>query len=793
MIKTYFKIAWRNLIRNKAFSLINIVGLAFGLACCLLLVLYLNHELSYDKFHVNADRIVRVIMEYKIGDGGNKGNFTSSKVFPEFKRKFPEVKDGVRMSGSSSRLVKYGDKVLLENDFIFVDSTFFNVFDFKLINGAANGVLKAPKMVVLTQSAAKRFFGNENPVGKTLLLGSKQEPYQVTGVSEDCPTNSQIQYSMVASISSFGELQEERYSDANYSTYLLMNSPASMQTLQNKINGLMKAENEKAEFKVNFELEQFSKIHLHSPYDAFIPNSNMNYIYIIMGVALLILMIACFTYINLSTARSAERAREVGIRKVSGAFRLQLFWQFISESLVVTVVAVILSFLLMIVLLPSFNALAGTSLVHQQLMNPSVLAVAVLFVAVIALLAGSYPALMLSAFQPVKVLKGAFKNTGSGTALRKGLIVFQFVISAFLIISTFVIKSQLQFIQQKKLGYNRDNVVVLDIDQKLIEKIDLVKSELSALPAVKGVSLAYESPVKIRGGYDISGTDLSKAMAVTANPVDENYIKVTGLQMIAGTDLTLQDIKDASNEDDTKSYYHFILNESAVKAMGWKPEEAIGKKIFLGEGRPGEVKAVVKDFHFASLHSEIQPLVLFPGGWASNLFVKVDGSNMPAILSAIEKKWKSIAPHRPFTYHFLDEDYQKMYESEMRTGKVLNVFALLAVLLACLGLFGLSAYAARQRVKEIGVRKVLGASVASISVLLSSGFIKLVAISFLIASPIAWFAMNKWLQQFNYRVDVEWWVFVIAGAVSVFIALITVSFQSVKAALTNPVKSLRSE
>jgi putative ABC transport system permease protein len=793
MIKNYFKIAWRNLLRNKAFSFINITGLAFGLTCCLLLVLYLQHELSYDRFHSKADRIVRVIMEYKIGDAGNRGNFTSTKVFPEFKRKFPEVKDGVRMNSWGSRLVKYGDKILVEKNFIFADSTFFNVFDFKLISGTASDVLKAPNMVVLTKSAVKRFFGNENPVGKTLLLGSKPDAYLVTGVTEDCPTNSQIQFDMVASLSSLGPMQEERYSDANYTTYLLMNSAASLKPLQNKINGLMKQENEKNDFNVNFELETFSKIHLYSPYDAFTPNSNINYIYIIMGVALLILMIACFTYINLSTARSSERAKEVGIRKVSGAFRLQLFWQFISESVLLTVIAVVLSFLLMIILLPSFNTLAGTSLLYQQLLNPSVLLIALLFVAVIALLAGSYPALMLSGFQPVKVLKGAFKNNNSGTVLRKGLIVFQFVISVFLIISTFVIKSQLQLIQQKKLGYNRDNVVVLDIDQKLIEKIDVVKSELSAVTSVKGVSLAYESPVKIRGGYDMSGIDLSKSMAVTANPVDENYIGVTGLEIIAGSNLTVQDIKDASKEDYAKNYYHFILNESAAKAMGWPPQDAIGKKMFLGEGRPGEVKAVVRDFHFASLHSEIQPLVLFPGGWATNLFVKVDGNNMPAVLAAIESKWKTLAPHRPYSYHFLDEDYQKMYEAEMRTGKVFNVFALLAVVLACLGLFGLSAYAARQRVKEIGVRKVLGASVANISLLLSSGFIKLVAISFLIASPIAWWAMTKWLQQFNYRVNVEWWVFAIAGVLSVLITLITVSFQSVKAAVTNPVKSLRTE
>lgn len=792
MIRNYFKTAWRNLLRNKGFSLINILGLAAGLTCCLLLTLYLQHELSYDRFHKKGDRIVRVIMEYKVGDFGQKGDFTSTKVFPEFKRQFPEVVSGTRLS-STDRIVKYGDNTWIEEGVLHADSTFFELFDFQLLSGTAPGVLKAPNSVVITRSLAKKYFGEEDPVGKTLLINSRQDPYRVTGVSEDCPSNSQIRYSMVASISSWGPLQEERYSDANYTTYLLMNQAGSLKPLQAKIDNFMKKETADSEFKVSFELEPFTRIHLHSPYDAFTPNINVSYIYIVAGVAVLILVIACFTYVNLSTARSTERAREVGIRKVSGAWRSQLFWQFISESAVLTMMALTISFLLAALLLPTFNNLAGIALPYTKLGHPAVWGAALAAAAVVALLAGSYPAVILSSFQPVKVLKGAFKNTGSGNVLRKGLIVFQFVISVFLIISTFVIGSQLKYIQEKKLGYDRENLLLLGMDQRLNEKSELVKTELTSLPSVQGVSLAYETPVTIRGGYNMSGSDLIRSMAVTANPIDENYIKVTGLELIAGSDLSVQDIRDVSHEDYTKSYFHFILNESAARALGWSPEEAVGQKMYLDESRPGEVKGVVKDFHFASLHTAIKPLVLFPSSWANTAIVKIEGNNVQKTVAAIETKWKELAPHRPFTFRFMDEDYQRMYEAEMRTGRVFNLFASLAVLLACLGLFGLSAYAARQRIKEVGVRKVLGASGLQIVSLLSSGFVKLVIIAFAIASPLAWLVMNKWLEQFSYRVETGWWIFAVAGASAVLMALITVSFQAVKAATANPVKALRSE
>lgn len=794
MIRNYFKIAVRNLFRNKIFSTINIAGLTTGLTCCLLMVLYLQHELSYDSFNEKGDRTVRVIMEYGFnGSTPNKGNYTSTKVLPSFKRNFPEVEDGVRID-PTARLVKYGDKLFNEKNFVYADSTFFDIFSFKLLKGNASQVLKAPKMVVLSATAAKKYFGNEDPVGKSLLIGSMQDAYLVTGVAEDCPSNSQIKFDFLASFSSYGTAQEETYFNANYTTYLLLKQPSSIASMQGKILPFMQRElSEQPGVYINYELEPLKKIHLYSSYDAIVPNSNIMYVYIIAGVALLVLIIACFTYINLSTARSVERAREVGVRKVSGAYRMQIFWQFICESLIIVTVSMLISICFAYFLLPAFNQLADTQLLFKNIAQPNVILASLILVLAIALLAGSYPALILSKFQPVKVLKGSYKSTSAGAWLRKSLIIFQFTVSVFLIVSTIIIKGQLQYIQSKKLGYEREHVLVMGIDQKIYEKAELVKTELKTNPDILSVSLAYETPVHIKGGYSMNSIGHPKEMIVNANPVDEDYLKTNGLEIVAGSDLNKQDVADASKEDYTKCYYHFVLNETAAKELGWAPQEAIGKKMFLGEDRPGEVKAVIKDFHYESLHNPIGGLVLFPGGWWNTLLVKTNGKNTDQAISFIGKKWKELAPHRPLEYRFMDEDYQRMYEAEMRTGKVFNIFSGIAILLACIGLFGLSAYAARQRIKEIGVRKILGASIANIALLLSASFLQLVFISFLIACPLAWLAMSQWLQDFEYRISIEWWVFAVAGMAALSIALLTVSVEAIKAALSNPVKSLRTE
>ena len=797
MVKHYFTIAWRNLWKNKVFSLINVVGLAIGLTCCLLMTLYVRHELSYDDFQKKGDRIARVIMEYSFSGAVSKGNFTSTKVAPSFKRNFPEVESAVRM-GQYARVVRYDDKLFNEKRFLYADSSFFDLFSLPLLKGSPKEALSGPNKVVLTATTAKKYFGNTDPIGKTVKIGSNGADYLITGVIEDCPSNSQLKFDFLASFSSLGVNQEETYWDANYTTYLLLKDKSSIASLQAKIPAFMKKEmgtEVNGNDYVTYWLEPFKSIHLHSEYGGFEPNNSITYVYIVSGIAVLMLLIACFTYINLSTARAMERAKEVGVRKVAGALRKQIFWQFISESLVITVLALLLCIMTVALVLPAFNKLAERELSMGSLLSPFFIAFAVAIIFFISFLAGSYPALVFSRFRAIKVLKGSFKNTNSGLWLRKSLIVFQFVISVFLIVTTFIIQNQLHYIQTKDLGFDRDHVLVLPLDAKVMDKISTIKTVFKSNPNVLHISRAVNDPTNIVGGYNMRSADMPEGtqIMVTANPVDEEFISTTGIHIISGNDFIEQDVKDVIKDKQEEKAYHFILNESAAKELGWTPEQAIGKKMFLGNQRPGIVKAVVRNFNFSSLHNPIKPLVLFNEEWTSTMLVKISGAAIPATMAFLESKWKELIPYRPFEYHFLDEDYDKLYSAELRLGKVLNIFTAIAILLACLGLFGLSAYAIQQRTKEIGIRKVLGATVPNIITLLSKDFVWLIIISMLIAFPVAAWLMYKWLQDFVYRISIAWWMFAIAGAIALLIAICTISFQAVKAAVANPVKNLRTE
>jgi putative ABC transport system permease protein len=803
MLKNLVLSALRNFRKNKVSFFINVFGLTVGLTSCLLIALYIRHELSYDQFEVNGPRIARVIMEYHFDGSGEspKGNFTSTKVAPTFRRNFPEVVSAVRMT-DPDKVVGYGDKLFTEKHFMYVDSTFFEMFTMPLIQGDPHTALSGARKIVLSESIARKYFNQEDPMGKTLRVGTDSTPYLITGVMKDCPSNSQFRPELVASLSSTNELQEESYWDANYTTYLLLKDEGSFATLQAKLPAFMKKEMAGQGATINFYLEPFLRIHLYSEYGAFEPTTSISYIYILAGVALLILVIACSTYINLSTARSIERAREVGVRKVIGAGRGQLFWQFIGESALVCMAAVVLSLAAAGLLLPAFNRLAGRELRVGELLSAPFLAFSLLTAMIVSLLAGSYPAVVLTGFQPVKVLKGAFKNTRSGQGLRQSLIVFQFVISVFLIVSTFIMQQQLHFIQHKDLGYDREHVLVLPMSSRMNKDIRLIKSEFSRVPNVLNLSRCSATPVSIYSGYNMRSAAMppNEQLAVNGNRIDEAYIRTTGLQLVAGADLTEQDIKDAYPEvpagvpeDKVPRTFHYILNESAARVLGWSPQEAIGKKMFMSSSRPGFVKGVVKDFHFKDLHQTIKPLVLFPVNDSYQLLVKLNGRQLPETIEGLRAKWKELVPYMPFEYRFLDEDYNKLYASEQRLGTVMNLFSMVAIVLACLGLFGLSAYAAKQRIKEIGVRKVLGASLPDLVVVLSGGFVRLALVAIVIAMPLAWWMMHRWLQDFAYRTNVSIWIFVGGALLVMAITLVTVSIQAVRTALVNPVKSLRTE
>lgn len=802
MFQNYLKTTLRNLWKHKSFTLINVFGLAAGLTACMLIVLYIQHELSFDQFHQKKQQIVRTIMHYSIEGTANKTVMTGTKVGPALKRDFAEIEQFVRVAdpafSQQKVVIKKGEQQFNESRFLWADSTFFEVFSFSLLKGDAATALNGTNKVVVTEAMARKYFGNENPIGQILRLEDRVD-YTVTGVAANAPSNSQLQFDFIASFMSLSAAKTETWWNANYVTYFLLKPATSAAQLQAKLPVYMRKQSAETEMTgknfVTYLLEPLTDVHLRSEAEGgIIASGDIRYIYIFSAIALLILIIATTNYMNLTTARATERAKEVGVRKVMGAVRGQLFWQFLGESMVVTLVALLLSIVLTVVLLPVFNTLSERELTLQLLLQPAGIGALVGAWLVVSCIAGSYPSVALSYFQPIKVLKGAFKNTASGLALRKSLIVLQFMISVFLVIGTLVVKNQLHFIQNTKLGYDKQHVIALTTDERTNKNLPALKNELRQNPNVKSISLAYETPTFIKwgDGLETVGTATPVQKMITAFPCDEDMAETLNLELVAGNDLSSEDLERLKGKDESQADYRFLLNETMIKQLGWKPAEAIGKKVRVG-GRTGEVKGIVRDFHFASMKQPIGPLVIFPVTWGNVLLVKLTGNNLPQTLMFLENKWKTFAPHRPFTYTFLNDEYNQMYANENRINQVFTYFSALAVLLACLGLLGLSAYVTAQRTKEIGIRKVLGASTVSITTLLSADFLKLVLVAILIASPLAWYAMTYWLNDFAYRIEIEWWVFVVAGLTAVGIALVTVSTQSIKAALMNPVKSLKSE
>lgn len=795
MFRNNLRLALRNLWKNKITTVINIVGLTFGLASCMLIVLFIQHEMSFDAFQRKGDRIARVIMEYSF-DGGTEstqGNYTSAKVANVLSGTFPDVERAMRLSGADM-IVKKDDTPVTETNFIFVDSTFFDLFNYELVQGDVKHALDGPRKLVLTESTARRYFGNESPIGNTLLLGSEAEPYEITAVIKDYPNNSQVYFDMLGSFSSLGQNQHKDYWNANYTTYLLLKDPGSLTNLQSKLDPFMEKEMKGSGAKIRLHLEAFNWIHLHSPHGGEVPNTSITYLIILGAVAVLILMIVCFTYVNLSTARSIERAKEVGVRKVSGAARAQLFWQFIGESFVLVAVSVLVSILVAALLLPYFSTLIEKPLRISGLMQPSFIINMVAGTLLVSLIAGSYPAMLLSSMQPARVLKGIFRNSPGAKWIQQGLVVFQFAITVVLMVSTVIIQRQLQYLQNRNVGYNRDQVIQLRIDWEMpYDKANLLKQQLRSNPGVLAVARTANSPVKIMSGYTMrtQSSPENQAISVNANPIDEDYLAVCGLKLVAGSNLNEQDMRSASEGEWDDWQYHFILNESAAKRLGWTPEEAIGQK--METQRPGIVRGVVQDFNFQSMHDGIKPLVMFTSGYGGRLLVKLSPENTAETIEFIARKWRELLPNTPFEYHFIDDDFNRMYHAEAQLGKAMNIFSSIAIALATLGLFGLSSFIIQQRTKEIGIRKVMGASVFHLLTTVSRRFVTLVVLSVALASPIAFLLMREWLTGFTYRIGLSWWIFVAAGVLTLLVAVITVSIHGWRAAVVNPVKSLRSE
>jgi putative ABC transport system permease protein len=787
MLLNYLTIAWRNLLRNKLFSSINILGLSSGIACCILIALYVFHETSYDRFHQNADRIVRASMQIVSGGKDLKIAVTGTKVLPEFKRLFPEVENGVRFFPTNA-IVSHEGKTFREKGLVYVDSTLFDVFSFQLIAGDARTALDKPDQLVITTSIAQKYFEDGDAVGKMLQINNKE--FLVTGVVEDCPANSQIKFEMLGSWASLTDpvYVNESWFDASHYTYLLLKEPSTHDVLQAKINSYFEKFNDK--FALTIQVQPLTDVHLYAIAEGgFEPGGDYRYVYIFSIIAFVILAVACANYVNLTTARASERAKEVGLRKVIGATRNKLMVQFTGESIVIVCISLLIAFLFADLLLPVFNTIAAKKLSLNVLFHPWPFLVLSGIVLFIGFLGSLYPSLVLSGFKPVSVLKGNFSTGTTGIGLRRSLIILQFIISVSLIASTLMIQRQLSFIQNKKLGYNKDHVMVLQSDRSVVDKMETIKERFQKSPEVIAVSTCNQTPVFIPGKYNLVVNE--EELLVTAVRVDRDFIKTMGLTLQVGGDFTLAEQEAAFAGTDTIQR-PIMLNETAVRSFGWTAEQALGKTLKF-QGRNSIVKAVVGDFHFSSMHEPIGPFVIFLASNTSKILIKISGRRIPETVEHLKEQWATVAPHLTFDYEFLDDQFNQLYNAETRTGKLFYGFAVLGIVLASLGILGLVTFTAEQRTKEIGIRKVLGASVLSVIALLSKDLLKLIGIATIIALPLSWWLTDQWLQSFAYRTPMDVSIFVLSGSVSIIIACFLLGMQASKAALANPVDSLRNE
>ena len=811
MIRNYLKIAWRNLVRNKTFSLINIVGLAIGLACFIMIALYVADELSYDRYNEKVDRIYRVNSD--IVFGGNKLHLAVAcdPMGATLKKDYPQVEEYVRFfTSGGSKLIKKGNEFINEDRVAHADSTLFNVFTLPAIAGDTKTALNEPNTVVITASAAKKYFGSTDVVGKTIETNVHNSTlYKVTAVIRDIPRTSHFNFDFIFSMDNVN-YPWGNYLSMNHQTYIVLKKGTDHKAFEKNFTQVIDKyiipqakefmnissmdEFEKAGNKLEFSLMPLADIHLYSDRTPELGvNGNIQYVYIFSVVALFVLLIACINFMNLSTARSSNRAKEVGIRKVLGTEKKSLVAQFLTESIIMAFIALIIAVCLVWLFISYFNDISGKNLAIVDLLKPQYLAVLLILPFAVGGLAGSYPAFYLSSFRPIAVLKGKINAGFKRSNLRNVLVVSQFSISIILIVGTIIVYRQLNYIQNKKLGFNKDQLLTVN-GTGALSSPEAFKTEVSKMTGVSGAAFTGYLPVSGSSRSDNtyskeSVMDSKNGLNMQTWMIDPDYINVMGMKMVKGRNFSREFGTDSSG---------LIINETTARLLGY--EDPVGKKIytyfqdqFSNRLVSYDVIGVVKNFHFESLKETIGPLCFRLGNSTRSTSFKVNTSNIKSLIAGIETKWKAMAPGMPFSYQFVDESFDNMYRDELRTGKLGLGLAVIAILIACLGLFGLAAYMAEQRTKEIGVRKVLGASVTNIVTMLSGNFLKLVVLSSIIAFPISWWAMNKWLEDFAFRINIGWWVFVAAGLSAVVIALATISFQAIKAAIVNPVQSLRTE
>ena len=819
MIKNYFKTAWRNLWKNKTFSFINVAGLAIGMAACLLILQYVSFKLSYDQFNKNASDIYRVYNDrYQHGKLIQHGTITYSGVGPAMQADYPEVVNHTRVEPSGRTIISYNLKKIGDQNTYYVENSFLSMFNYPLVAGNAATALKDPHTVILSQTLAKKIFVVDDNnyaslLGKGIIAGSDSTPFKITGICKDVPENSHLQFDLLLSYitlytgpNSWKEAEYD-FTDSDFWHYIQLKHGTNYKALQAKFPAFSQRHFQGDKISGSdekFYLQPLSKAHLYSDFEYEIGETgSATVVWGLLIIAVLIIVIAWVNYINLATAKSMERAKEVGVRKVSGATKQQLIRQFLSESFIINIIALFISLLVVTLVQHGFNSLVkhqlSLSYLFQKGLSGYSITVTLIALIIIGIfVSGFYPAFVLSSFKPILVLKGRFTSSGKGTILRKALVVGQFAITVALIIGSLVVYKQIKFVNAQDLGMNISQMLIVkppeltNWDSTFISRENSFTEQLKQIPHVKGATTSWNIPGGETGrSFNVRRVDQDSTVHFTMrhSGVGIGYSDLYKIKLLAGRDFTYTDFNPNFGK-----LHNIILNESAIKLLGYpSPQDAIGKTILRGQ-KKWDIIGVINNYHQKSLRYPVEPTMLMPA-YSTNSFisVKVDTKELPATIAAIKKSFDSFFPGNLYDYFFLDEHFNAQYSNERLFGKVFAIFAGFAIFIACLGLLGLSLFATAQRTKEIGVRKVLGASVGNIVTLLSRDFIKLVAIAFIIASPLAWFVMHNWLQDFAYRINMSLWIFLGAGVLAMLIAVCTISFQAVKAAIANPVKSLRTE